>query len=104
MTRTAIVPMNYWNGEGVDAHIVHAQGVRVLLFYTREGNPTMVVDRPPRRKPTEADEYEDDLMMRWNRAVLDQIRKGTGLAVQLTVAKPEPAPAPAKKLGGKNHS
>lgn len=75
MTRSAIVPLAYWSGEGPDAHIVRSQGLRVVLHYSPEGNPTMYVDRPPRRVPTKADEYEDDLMMFWNRAMLAQIRK-----------------------------
>lgn len=71
---SAIVPMKYWDGEGADAHVVRTHGVRVVLFYTPEGNPAMVVDRPEGWKPDEASEYEDDLMMLWNRAVLEQVR------------------------------
>ena len=70
---SAIVPMSYWEGEGADAHVVRSQGLRVVLFYSTDGKPTMYVDRKPHKKPTEADEYEDDLMMRWHRAVLKQI-------------------------------
>ena len=81
MSKSAIVSMKYWSGEGADAHIVRTQGLRVVLFYGPNGKPAMMVDRPPSRKPTEADEYEDDLMMRWNRAVRDQIQPS---AVTLT--------------------
>ena len=72
MTKSPVVPMQYWSGEGADAHIVRTQGVRVVLFYTPEGHPTMVVDRPSRRRPAADDEYADDLMMRWFRAIRDR--------------------------------
>jgi len=70
---SAFVPLAYWEGEGDDAHIVRSQGLRVILHY-HEGRPTMYVNRRSKRNLTEADEYEDDWMMRWNRAVLEQIR------------------------------
>ena len=78
---SAIVPMKYWDGEGPDAHVVRSQGLRVVLFYTPEGSPTMVVDRIG-KKPTAADVHEDELMMRWNRAVLAQIRSAPATEAQ----------------------
>jgi hypothetical protein len=76
MSKSAIVPLSYWVGEGDDARIVRAQGVRVVLYITHDGHPSMHVDRPPKRKLTEADEYEDELMDRWNRAVLAEFKGG----------------------------
>ena len=74
MAKGALVSLAYWSGDGEGAHIVRSHGVRVVLFYTPDGHPTMHVDRRDGTKPSEATEYEDDMMMRWNQAVYDQVR------------------------------
>mgnify|MGYP001564492833 FL=1 len=77
--KSPVVPIAHWVGEGADAHIVRTSGLRVVLFYTSEGLPSMYVDRPEGQAPSDVTEYEDDLMMLWNRAVLDQVRAGSSL-------------------------
>ena len=77
MSKSPIVTLSYWSGEGDDARIVRTQGLRVVLHYTPEGRPAMYVDRPEGTRPSEVTEYEDDLMMLWNRAVLEQVKSGT---------------------------
>lgn len=74
MSKSPIVPVKYWSDAAAGAQVIRTQGLRVVLFYTTDGHPTMYVDRDEGAPPSEATEYEDELMMRWNRAVLEQIK------------------------------
>ena len=77
-----VVRLAEWVVDGDEAHIVRSLGVRVILHYSPEGNPTMHVEEAPGTPPDE-EVRADKMMWEWNRAVLKQVSKGTDRRVRV---------------------